>query len=263
MSNPTWIQVATRPKWILSLSLALLVAAAFGLLGQWQLDRTFRVVEQVSLEETPVELQTLATPGEPSGANAFGKIVSQNLQLDIKNVFLIADRVQLVEQESVSGYWVVANSFALLESGEVASLTVALGFAQNLESAEKARSEVISSILPQAFLPVTGSYLPSEAPVDRPEENNFHLLGSLSLAQLVNLYSFDVKQPPPSFAGFLVLDNEPEFGLGQIVIGQQPAGVQINWLTLFYALEWTVFAGFAVFLWWRLVEDQRVREQEE
>jgi hypothetical protein len=36
----------------------------------------------------------------------------------------------------------------------------------------------------------------------------------------------------------------------------------VNWLTLFYALEWALFAGFAVFLWWRLVEDARIREQQ-
>jgi hypothetical protein len=27
-------------------------------------------------------------------------------------------------------------------------------------------------------------------------------------------------------------------------------------------VEWVLFGIFAVFLWWRLVEDQRLREQE-
>jgi hypothetical protein len=38
---------------------------------------------------------------------------------------------------------------------------------------------------------------------------------------------------------------------------------EINWLNVFYALEWTFFAGFAVFLWWRLVRDAQQREIEE
>jgi hypothetical protein len=46
------------------------------------------------------------------------------------------------------------------------------------------------------------------------------------------------------------------------VIAPPEAGTQVNWLTLFYALEWALFAGFAVFLWWRLVEDARIREQQ-
>jgi len=32
---------------------------------------------------------------------------------------------------------------------------------------------------------------------------------------------------------------------------------------VFYAIEWVVFAGFAFFLWYRLVKDARQREIEE
>ena len=39
--------------------------------------------------------------------------------------------------------------------------------------------------------------------------------------------------------------------------------VELNWLNLFYAAEWVVFAGFAIFLWYRLVKDAWEREQEE
>ncbi|MCC7128649.1 MAG: SURF1 family protein, partial [Microbacteriaceae bacterium] len=38
-------------------------------------------------------------------------------------------------------------------------------------------------------------------------------------------------------------------------------GVELNLLNLFYAAEWVIFAGFAVFLWWRLVKDAWLREQ--
>jgi hypothetical protein len=33
---------------------------------------------------------------------------------------------------------------------------------------------------------------------------------------------------------------------------------KINWLSAFYFLEWLLFAGFAVFLWWRLVKDELI-----
>ena len=36
----------------------------------------------------------------------------------------------------------------------------------------------------------------------------------------------------------------------------------LNWLNIFYAIEWVIFAGFAVFLWCRLVRDEWEREQE-
>jgi hypothetical protein len=34
---------------------------------------------------------------------------------------------------------------------------------------------------------------------------------------------------------------------------------RINWLSAFYFLEWLLFAGFAIFLWWRLVRDEQIR----
>ena len=112
-------------------------------------------------------------------------------------------------------------------------------------------------MLPQAFLESTGRYLQTEAPVQLPDQSKPYLLGSLSLAQLVNLYSSDQVE---SFAGFLALDAEPGLGLDSINLPAQQVGTSVNWLTLFYAVEWVLFGVFAVFLWWRLVQDQRLRE---
>ena len=39
--------------------------------------------------------------------------------------------------------------------------------------------------------------------------------------------------------------------------------VEVNFLNLFYALEWVLFAGAAVFMWWRLVKDAVERERDE
>ena len=46
-------------------------------------------------------------------------------------------------------------------------------------------------------------------------------------------------------------------------IGPQPPAGKINWLNLFYAAEWVVFAGFALFIWWRLVKDDYRRGLED
>jgi surfeit locus 1 family protein len=39
--------------------------------------------------------------------------------------------------------------------------------------------------------------------------------------------------------------------------------VALNWLNIFYAVEWVIFAGFAIFLWYRLARDAWERELEE
>ena len=40
-------------------------------------------------------------------------------------------------------------------------------------------------------------------------------------------------------------------------------GSDVNWLNIFYAIEWAVFAGFAFYLWYRLARDAWERELEE
>ena len=40
-------------------------------------------------------------------------------------------------------------------------------------------------------------------------------------------------------------------------------GSDVNWLNIFYAIEWAVFAGFAFYLWYRLARDAWEKEVEE
>ena len=258
MTQPTFFSVATRPKWIGGLLFALAIAVVFALLGQWQLDRTFTVVEPEKENEQVFVLNQIATPGAPLTAEAANVLISAKIMLDQSNIYIVSNRLQQAGEEVVAGYWLIGNSGALLsDNDKTASLTVAIGFSESLETIEKARVELQESMLPQAFLESTGRYLQTEAPIDFPDANKPYLFGSLSLAQLVNLYSDEQVE---SFAGFLALDADPGLGLERIELPPQQIGTQVNWLTLFYAVEWVLFAGFAVFLWWRLVQDQRLRE---
>jgi surfeit locus 1 family protein len=258
MTQPTFFSVATRPKWIGGLLFALVIAVVFALLGQWQLDRTFTVVEPEKENEQVFVLNQIATPGAPLTAEAANVLISAKIMLDQSNIYIVSNRLQQAGEEVVAGYWLIGNSGALLsDNDKTASLTVAIGFSESLETIEKARVELQESMLPQAFLESTGRYLQTEAPVQSPQPDKPFLFGSLSLAQLVNLYSDEQVE---SFAGFLALDADPGLGLERIELPPQQIGTQVNWLTLFYAVEWVLFAGFAVFLWWRLVQDQRLRE---
>jgi hypothetical protein len=258
MTQPTFFSVARRPKWIFGLLFALAAAAAFALLGQWQLDRTFTAVEPAAQNEQVFVLNQVATPGAALTIDAANVLVSANVMIDQSNIYIVSNRLQQSGDQIVSGYWLIANSGALLADNDTTgSLTVAIGFSESLEQIETARTELQASMLPQAFLESTGRYLQTEAPVELPDESKSYLLGSLSLAQLVNLYSAEQVE---SFAGFLALDAEPGLGLDPISLPAQKVGTSVNWLTLFYSVEWVLFGVFAVFLWWRLVQDQRLRE---
>jgi hypothetical protein len=243
--NLSWVRVAVRPKWIGALVGALAVAAICALLGQWQLSRSF----SGALSPTPSSSST-AAPAK--SLEKFELYISGN------NTYIVADRLQL---DGTAGFWVIADGREA--SGK--SLTVALGFADNLKAAEDSRTTFMNLIRAQAFLPVEGILEPGEAPAKSPDLSKPYLLASLAPSQLVNLYSPDVSID--SYPEFLILQNwlpAPASTLpllSEIKIGTSPPkGLDINWLNAFYAIEWTLFAGFAVFLWWRLVEDARLRE---
>jgi hypothetical protein len=55
----------------------------------------------------------------------------------------------------------------------------------------------------------------------------------------------------------------PQGPLDAISSPAPAAGSSLNWLNIFYAIEWAVFAGFAFYLWYRLARDAWERELEE
>ncbi len=236
MSNkaPTFFRVATRPKWIGALLLSLLVAAIFAGLGQWQLDRAF----------------TKDDPKTNSSSSSLA-LVQKQLMLDSRNTYIVDRRMQ----NGISGYWILMNA----KDAKQVSTTIALGWVEKLETAEKLRAGFLQLVQAQAFLPVAGYPLPPEGP-EPADSAKPYLLHSVSLAQLVNLYSLDA--PISSASEYLALSaGSVKFGskdLKPIQVTFRDAE-RINWLSAFYFLEWTLFAGFAVFLWWRLVKDELIR----
>lgn len=212
-------KLAASPKWIGGLIIALAAASVFAWLGQWQLSRAIESNKPIQIVKTE----------------------SVEVMLDTQNVFLVKDRVQ----NSKSGYWVVANSKT--ENGS--SVLLALGWTETLDSAEKARKNLMNSMIAQAFLPVTGLTLPTEAPVRSINEYTF---GSVSTAQIANLVEGEMRYDYLAVTGNAVPDELEEISASI----SQEAG--INWLSAFYAVEWVLFAGFAVFMWWRLLKDAQL-----
>ena len=243
--NPTFFAVARRPKWILALIAAFLVAAVFSLLMQWQLERTFRVVGVEVSEAAPRPLNELIQPG-PITENVFDRLARTEVLLDPKNAYIVANRLQLEGSNQVPGYWVVSNSFV-----DGNSLTLALGFTESLQQAQ----EKLSELRPASF-EVIGYVEPTEAP--RSQQDG--VLQSLSLAQLINLYS---DKPISSYPAYLIVQEGIDIGLEKITIGIRQQQIEINWLTAFYALEWAFFALAAFYIWWRLVRDEQLRLIEE
>lgn len=244
--KPSFFSIARKPKWLGGLVIAALVAVSFSLLMQWQLERTFSSVGISEQELAAVPLAELAglegiTPG------AYDRLAMVEVTLDPANSFIVQDRLQLVGSKLIPGYWLITNSFVEL-GDEPVSLTVALGYSKDVSDLRQLQSELDNSTYS-----ITGYVEPNEA-VRETESKDF--LGSVSLAQLVNLYG---PEPVANYPVYLILTEGLELPVEKIAIDIRAEEIEINWLTAFYAIEWAFFALVAFYLWWRLVQDERAR----
>jgi cytochrome oxidase assembly protein ShyY1 len=255
--NPTWFEIAKRPKYLLGLAVAILTAVVFSLLGQWQLSRTFETVGTSSNFTTPVPIQDLLLDFDTQTSGpVFDRLVTAEVQLDLSNLYIVGNRLQLRSNDTTeAGYWLVGNSSALIDE-KTYSLTLALAFSADLAEIRAAKAELETSLQAQAFLPIQGLVEPTEAPKDSLASD---VLGSLSLAQLVNLYS---QEPILSLPAYVIVTDGFEIeGLEQIRLRIQSEQLSVNWLTAFYALEWAFFALAAFYVWWRVVMDEVLRRR--
>jgi hypothetical protein len=87
---------------------------------------------------------------------------------------------------------------------------------------------------------------------------------TLSVPQLIN-NELDEGMDSKTYTGFLAITEPSVFsdieGVQSLTIGLAKSESEVNWLSAFYAIEWTIFAGFAVFMWWRLLADAYKKQQ--
>ncbi|MFD4420733.1 SURF1 family protein [Agromyces sp. NPDC058484] len=246
-----------RPRWVLALVAALGIAAAFALLGQWQLERA---VEQAAVVERPTEqVRPLADVAQPDG---YTEQAATGQRVEVAGTFVPGDTV-VVEgrlNDGASGYWVVAH----LEVTDAArgGLPVALGWAADDDAAHDAAERFDAGVGAGggAASTVVGRFLPSEAPIVPDDDADPFAMQTVAVAQLINVWAdYDDR---PVYFGY-VTAADPAAGLEAIASPPPETSVELNWLNVFYAVEWVVFAGFAVFLWYRLVRDAVERERDE
>ena len=238
--------VARRPRWIAALILALAIAGGFAALGQWQLARSFEsAAPRDEKTEVVVPLDEVSTPQKPVPDAATGQSVTVDGNFVPGDYTVLSDRINL----AAPGYWVVGHAV----TPEGASLAVALGWAPTKDAAADAIAALEQSA-PNGAL--TGRYLPTESPQESDFENGVR--SSMAVPELINLWS---SPPDGVYGGYLILDSAPA-GLDRIDAPAPVTDVSLNLLNIFYAVEWVIFAGFAIFLWYRLVKDAWELEDE-
>lgn len=238
--NRAWWQMARQPRWIAGLLACLGIAVVFALLGQWQVERAIAEATIVEIDtETPVPLDSVIRPGDGLTLPDGGRRVTVSATWTQERAVVLDRR-----QGSEMGQWLVVN--ARTETG--ACLPVAVGWGTDIAAAEfvfidDSPSSLVGRIVPSDD-PMTGDY-------------DHGRLTVVSSADLINRWECE-----SMYDAFLVLDDAPA-PLETIASVTPLPQATLNWLNIFYALEWAFFAVFALYFWYRLVKDAVEREAEE
>jgi len=239
----TFGRIARRPRWIGALLLALALAAGFAWLGQWQLGRSIASAPSDGPDtEKVAPLTSFADTNTTFRDGQLGRMASVDARLVPGDWVLLSDRLN----GGTAGWWLVGHAV----TSDGADLAVALGWAPTKAAARAAEA---TATIPS---PLVGRYLPPEAP-DMPSVEK-GVQSASSVAAFINQWhDFSGAVYP----GYLVAHTAPP-GLDRIDSPKPIPPEALNWLNLFYAIEWAVFAGFAIYLWYRLVKDEVEKENE-
>lgn len=262
---PTLREVMLRPRWLGMLAVCLVVAGAFAWLGQWQLGRAVQVdpMPPGATEET-LPIDEVTAPGEYLPEPLVGQRTSVSGSWVREDFLVVGSRFN----DGVEGYWVTGQ--LRLWDGEAGadlpgpvSLAVAIGWARTRQQAEAAASalqELVTTEDISAPGKVIGRLISDEGPALPPRRADPQTMTTMSSAALLGQWhdvdGLSVYRP------YLVSDD-PADGLSAISSPPPTEGSSVNWLNIFYAIEWAVFAGFAFYLWYRLARDAWEKEVED
>lgn len=264
LGEPTLGQVMRRPLWVLALLLALAVAGGFAWLGQWQMGIAVRSADETVIDtETSRPLAEVTDLAKGVTEDAAGVVVHLSGSVVPDDFQIVAPRTN----DGETGAWVVGH--LVTDAPERAHLAVALGWAPDVAAAQRA---ITALNQPEAAarlsetLDLEGRYMPPEGPqVPKPGDDP-QAMQTMIPAHFANVWR---GVDAPVYSGYLVahpegavFDTLAEVALDPIDSVAPLPPEQVNWLNVFYAIEWVVFAGFAVFFWFRLTRDAWEKEHE-
>nr|WP_281496785.1 SURF1 family protein [Ornithinimicrobium sp. F0845] len=227
------------PRWLALLGVVVAVCVAFVWLGLWQL----AVAQNSAFEELQAErdalvekpLDEVMAPHSAFPEDGAGHPVRVEGEYDGARQFLVPDRVL----DGQDGFWVVTP--LVVESGAV--VPVLRGFVTDQSAVD---------IPPVQPVTVRGELAPGESPYFGEEALPSGQHGTIDLSLLANLW------PESLYNGFIFATAEqPSLtadSLATVPPPQLTAG-DVDWRNLGYALQWWVFAAFAVFMYLKLLHD--------
>jgi hypothetical protein len=255
---PTLREVMLRPRWLALLAFSLVVAGVLAWLGQWQLERAIDTApSEPGQTEIVRPLADVTQPGQYLAEPLVGQRVEATGQWIAGDFLVVASRYN----DDVEGYW-VTGQLRLDGASSPTSIAVALGWTQDAAAAQSAAKELEARVSAgsNTSITVTGRLIADEGPAQPPPGTDPHTMTRMSPAVLLGRWH-DI-DGVAVYRPYLASQT----AIGPLDAIDSPAPDErsrVNWLNIFYAAEWAVFAGFALYLWYRLARDAWEKEVED
>lgn len=255
---PTLREVMLRPRWIALLAFSLIVAGVLAWLGQWQLGRAVDTSPpEPGLTEIVQPLDDVVQPGDYLPEPLVGQ------RVEVRGTWVASDFIVVSSRynDDVEGYW-VTGQLRVSDAAVPTSVAVATGWTQSLDQANAAAADLRSAAEsdPTAVVEVTGRLISDEGPSVPPAGADPQTLTRMSPAMLLGRWH-DITDV--SVYRQYIASQAPIGPLDVIASPAPDERSRVNWLNIFYAAEWAVFAGFALYLWYRLARDAWEKEVED
>lgn len=235
------LRTALTPRLMGLFAVMIVLVTSFVLLGRWQWGVAFsdgRSAANEKMQDRPtVAISQAMQPAQSFPRDGSLRPVRATGHYDPTRQELVAGRTL----DGRNGFWVLTP---LVVDGNGSRLPVVRGFVsdpKNVPGPSTGTKQVS----------VTGALAPGESPEPGVFPNG--QIGAINLAVLTNTWGGSV------YNAFIFATNEtPDATAAPIATfpPPQPGGGGFHLLNASYAVQWIAFAGFAIYVWVRMVRDE-------
>jgi surfeit locus 1 family protein len=237
--GPVW-RTALSPRWLGLLAIALLLAGVMSTLGVWQLDVYHSKTAKATAAraaQPPVPIDSLMSIDEGLQAKVVGRQVSVTGHwAPAADQLYVSDRVN----DGRTGFWVITP---LLVDDNGSAVAVVRGWVPSTSSPDAAA--------PSGPAKVVGTVISSEAAdASGAAASGSRVLPSLRIPTIVGMVDYRL------YDAFVVLSSStPKAATSAPVPPPPPPTNHAGLRNIAYAVQWWIFAAFALFMWWRMMTD--------